>query len=220
MIVCNPLLNGISLKELKGIIFDCDGVLFDSKDVNKQFYNDVRSYFDLPPMSADQEDYVHIHSVLASFKHILPRGFEKELPAIKEKLDYSKFLPYMKMEDGLIELMEFLAGKPVRSGINTNRTTTMSLLLNTFGLENYFHPVVTAADVSRPKPHPESLFKILDYWSLRPHEVVFIGDSIVDQEAAAGAGVPFWSFKNEQLNGRMLIPDFWTLRSFLMHNLP
>ncbi len=219
MLVCSPFLNGLSLDNLKGIVFDCDGVLFDSRDVNIHFYNEVREYFELPPMSPRQEEFVHTHSVRDSFSHVLPEGYEAELPRIRDKLDYSKLLPYMRMEDGLLELMEFLVGTPVKRAINTNRTTTMNLLLTTFGLEKYFWPVVTAADVSRPKPHPESLFKILDQWSLTPKEVVFIGDSAVDQETAMGARVPFWAFKNESLQAQMLIPDFWTLKEFLTRNL-
>lgn len=220
MLICNPLLKGLNLENLKGIIFDCDGVLFDSRNVNIQFYNRIRSFFYLPPLSSEQEDFVHTHSVQDSFRHILPPGYEKEFPRIRKQLDYSKLLPYMQMEDGLPELMDFLSGKKVKTAINTNRTDTMNLLLTTFGLEKYFWPVVTAADVSRPKPHPESLFRILDQWSVMPHEVVFIGDSTVDQEAAMGASTPFWAFKNEGLQAQMLIPDFWTLRDFLKRNLP
>lgn len=219
MLICNPFLNSLDLKGLKGIIFDCDGVLFDSRDVNIKFYNEIRKFFDLPTMSPEQEEFVHTHSVQDSFRHILPPGYEAEFSRIRDQLDYSRLLPYMRMEEGLRELMEFLAGKPLKTAINTNRTTTMNLLLTTFGLEKYFWPVVTAADVSRPKPHPESLFKILDYWSVMPHEVVFIGDSVVDQETAMGAQTPFWAFKNECLHAQMLIPDFWALREFLMRNL-
>lgn len=219
MLVCNPFLKSLSLEGLKGIIFDCDGVLFDSRDINVRFYNQVRSFFDLPPMSRQQEEYAHTHSVKDSLAHILPEGYEARLEQVRDRLDYSRLLPSMRMEDGLVELMDFLILKDVRTAINTNRTNTMSLLLTTFGLERYFWPVITAADVSRPKPHPESLFKIMDQWSFMPHEVVFIGDSVVDQETALGAGVPFWAFKNENLQARMLIPDFWTLREFLMRNL-
>ncbi|RQD66776.1 MAG: HAD family hydrolase [Desulfonatronovibrio sp. MSAO_Bac4] len=207
------------MKKIKGIIFDCDGVLFDSKDVNIIFYNEVRAYFDLGPMSDEQIDFVHMHSVGESFRHILPAGFESELPKIRDRLNYAKLLPYMRMEDGLVQLLQFIAQRKLPMAINTNRTTTMNLLLSTFGLEQFFHPVVTADDVSRPKPHPESLFKILHYWSVLPEQVVFIGDSVVDEEAAMRADIPFWAYKNQELSSRMFIPSFWALREFLSRNL-
>ncbi|WP_035243995.1 HAD family hydrolase [Desulfonatronovibrio hydrogenovorans] len=219
MQLCNPFLKDPGLKEIKGIVFDCDGVLFDSKDVNIHFYNQVRSCFDLSPMSKEQEDFVHMHSVQESFNHILPLGYESELSKIKDKLDYSSLLPHMRMEEGLVELLELLSLRKIKTAINTNRTTTMDLLLATFGLDKYFWPVVTASDVSRPKPHPESLFKIMDIWSVSAREMVFIGDSIVDQETAQGADVQFWGYKNDGLQAKMLVPDFWILRDFLMRNL-
>jgi phosphoglycolate phosphatase-like HAD superfamily hydrolase len=54
---------------------------------------------------------------------------------------------------------------------------------------------------------------------MKREEVVFIGDSQVDQSTAEAAGVNFWSFANPYLRGRMYIPDFLTLREFLGNNL-
>ncbi len=219
MIVCNPLLNTSRLRNLKGVIFDCDGVLFDSREINVRFYNQVRAYFGLEPMNRDEEEFVHMHSVQNSLKHILPEKFQSRLGEIREKVDYAELIPFMRMEEGLHRVLEFLRQKRIMMAINTNRTTTMGLLLHTFDLDDYFWPVVTAAKVSRPKPHPESIFKILNLWSVQAGEVVFIGDSRVDQETAIASGVPFWAYKNEYLQGDMYIPDFLTLKEFLAGNI-
>ncbi len=219
MIICNPLLNTSRLRNLKGIIFDCDGVLFDSREVNVRFYNQVRAYFELEPMSEDEGEFVHMHSVQDSLKHILPEKFLSRLIEIREQVDYKELIPFMRMEEGLHRVLEFLRQKRIMMAINTNRTTTMGLLLQRFDLDDYFWPVVTAAKVSRPKPHPESIFKILDLWSVQRNEVAFIGDSRVDQETAMASGVPFWAYKNEYLHGEMYIPDFMTLKEFLAGNI-
>ncbi len=219
MFVCNPLLNSLDLSRLKTVIFDCDGVLFDSRDVNIRFYNRIKDYFGLDPMSREEEEYVHMHSVRDSLEYILPQQYHSRLPEVREHIKYSEMLPYMRMEDGVSHLLELLLQKRVRMAINTNRSTTMNLLLQRFGLQDYFWPVITAGHVSRPKPHPESLHKIMELCGLHPEETVFIGDSVVDQETALGAGVSFWGYKNEYLKGDMFIPDFWTLREFLARKL-
>jgi phosphoglycolate phosphatase-like HAD superfamily hydrolase len=95
----------------------------------------------------------------------------------------------------------------------------MEMVLDYFSLSGFFSPVVTAAHVSWSKPHPESLHLILRHWRMKREEVVFIGDSQVDQSTAEAAGVNFWSFANPYLRGRMYIPDFLTLREFLGNNL-
>ncbi len=218
MIVCNPL-SSMSLKGLQGVIFDCDGVLFDSREVNIHFYNRIRDYFGLGPMNSDQEEYVHMHSVMNSLRHILPPECLDRLDEVRRHVNYTELLPYMRMEEGVPDLLDLIRSKGLRIAVNTNRTTTMDLLLQMHGLADFFWPVMTAGQVSRAKPHPESMFRILEMWSVHPRNVAFIGDTVVDQSTAGSAGVPFWAYKNEYLDGEMLIPDFWTLREFIAGRL-
>ncbi|RQD74258.1 HAD family hydrolase [Desulfonatronospira sp. MSAO_Bac3] len=218
MIICNPL-SSMSLKGLEGIIFDCDGVLFDSRDVNIHFYNRIREYFGLGPLSDNEEEFVHMHSVMDSLRYILPPECLDRLDEVRRQINYNELLPYMRMEEGVPDLLDLLRCKGLRIAINTNRTTTMNLLLQMHGLADFFWPVMTAGQVNRPKPHPESMYRILEMWSTSPGKVAFIGDSVVDQSAAGGAGVPFWAYKNQYLDADMLIPDFWTLREFIAGRL-
>ena len=99
----------------------------------------------------------------------------------------------------------------VKTAISTNRTTTIERSLNFIGLAGYFDLVVSALDVARPKPHPESLNKILDHFQVRPDEAVYIGDSVVDAEAAQRAGIPLIAYKNPRTGSgpaRGIIPGF------------
>lgn len=38
--------------------------------------------------------------------------------------------------------------------------------------------------------------------------MAFLGDSSVDEDTAKNAGVSFWAFKNPELSGELLVPDF------------
>jgi len=219
LFICNFLLKKIEIAGLKGIIFDCDGVLFNSREVNIKYYNMIKDALGLPPMCKEEEEYVHMHSVDNSLKFIVPEKLRHKLPEIRQKINYKVLIPYMRPEEGLLPLLQFLRQKRIACSINTNRTTTMDLILEHFKLYPYFSPVITAAKVSHPKPNPEGIFKILRMWSYRPEQVVFIGDSEVDQETAHRAGVPFWGFKNIYLQADMYIPDFWTMRQYMMRNL-
>jgi len=69
-----------------------------------------------------------------------------------------------------------------------------------FNLQPYFELVVTALDVKHPKPHPESIGKILEAFHLEREEAVFIGDSEVDQQTARASGVRFVAYKNRELD--------------------
>ena len=59
------------------------------------------------------------------------------------------------------------------------------------GLTSAFGVVVGAEDVSELKPSPAGLLLALEGLGSLNHQTVYVGDSVVDAEAAARAGVPF-----------------------------
>ncbi|WP_027184910.1 HAD family hydrolase [Desulfovibrio inopinatus] len=219
MYVCNPLATPDFLKNLKGVIFDCDGVLFNSLDANRQYYNLVRQRLGFLPMTPDEEAYVHVHTVKESLAYILPADKLAEADEVRQDIDYREIVPYMHMEEGLLPVLNLLRAKNIKMAINTNRTNTMELLLTMFDLEGYFFPVITSIKVSRSKPNPEGVHRILEAWKLERDEVGYIGDSHIDQETAQAAGVMFWSFKNPELSAQMHIPGFISLKQCLQHAL-
>lgn len=197
------------MKNLKIVIFDCDGVLFDSREANRHYYNDLLARFNHPPMEEEEVDYVHIHNVTDSVKHIFrhyPNDIE-QVNAFRSRLDYRPYLRHMIMEPDLIEFLDFLRPR-YKTAISTNRTTTMKTVLKIHGLDRYFEKVVTALDVQHPKPHPEALLKILDYFQLVPDQAVYIGDSIIDSQHAASAGIKLIAFKNDSLPAEYNVNSF------------
>jgi phosphoglycolate phosphatase len=44
----------------KVIIYDCDGVLIDSRESNQAFYNHILDRFGLPPLTPAQLEAVHV----------------------------------------------------------------------------------------------------------------------------------------------------------------
>jgi phosphoglycolate phosphatase len=191
----------VKVKSPKIVVFDCDGVLFDSKDANRRYYNQLLEKFGHPAMGRDELEYVHTHSAEDSVRHIFQR-YASELSAAeayRSRLDYTPFLRFMNMSPGLVEFLSRIRESCV-TAISTNRTTTMPAVLEMSGLGPYFDMVVTALDVGNPKPHPEALLKILRQFGLRADEGIFIGDSEVDREHAAAVGMEFIAFGNSALS--------------------
>ena len=89
----------------------------------------------------------------------------------------------------------------------------MSLSLH--GLAQYFDLVVSALDVALSKPDPESLNKIIAHFQLRPEEAVYIGDSVVDAEAARRAGIPLIAYKNPELDADLHVKSFRVLQDWM-----
>lgn len=197
------------MAELKLVVFDCDGVMFDSKNANRVYYNQILQNFGHPPMSDDELEFVHMHHVMDSVRHIFrhyPEDYEKA-EKYRKSLDYTPYLKYMIMEPDLLEFLAFL--RPQRkTAISTNRTTTMPAVLDIFKLRDAFDKVVTAIDVERPKPHPEALEQILEYFGLQVDDAVYIGDSMVDRQHTAGIGMRMIAYKNPGLEAEYHVNSF------------
>jgi phosphoglycolate phosphatase len=182
------------------VAFDCDGVLFDTEQANRVYYSNILQHFGRPALTEEQFTYVHMHTIFDSLAYLFPD--EKTLAAahlFRNTMDYRKYLCYLTVEPHLVSLLQKL--KPnFKTAIATNRTDTMNRLLAAFDLEGYFDLIVTASDVERPKPHPDALLKISDHFDIPPDQVIYIGDSRLDELAARTAGMPLVAYRNPELS--------------------
>ena len=200
------------ISNIKAVVFDCDGVLFDTALANRKFYDEVLSHFDRPALTDEQFSQVHMMTVASAVAYLFAdiTDHTRVFHCLKQ-IGYHKFIPYMKMEEGLPDLLIDLAAHGCIRAVATNRTDTMHKVLKDYGLDDKFDMVVTAADVENPKPHPEQLEKIMARFSLQPDQVLFVGDSIYDQQAARAAGTFFAAFKKPGLEADLYA---WKMQDF------
>ncbi len=196
---------------LRGLVFDVDGVLFDSRNSNMEYYNLIRRAVLLPPLSKDEEDFCHMASVEEAFAAIIPEDLLAKAREAARQINYhEQILPLLTPEPGLLEALHWLRQWKIRMAVCTNRTNSVEKLLRWFGLEEFFSPLKTAGNCA-PKPSPQGLNEIVVEWGTTPNQIAFLGDSKVDELAAEAAGVPFMAFRNEALRARLHFPDFFTL---------
>lgn len=195
---------------LKLIIFDCDGVMFDSKFANREYYNQLLAHFNRSAMGTEEIEYVHIHNVMDSIRHIFRHYPEQDLTAVNSyriALDYTPFLHHMRIEPDLMEFLEITSPR-YKLAISTNRTNTMGPILQMFQIQDYFGKVMTAENARRPKPAPDALLEILDYFEYQAEEAIYIGDSIIDREHTENCGIRLIGFKNPSLPAEYHVTSF------------
>ena len=184
----------------KVVIYDCDGVILDSMESNYIFYNRIMEFLGRPEIYRDNcnaKRVLHTYS----FHNVMDYFFAGDLRRedalqFAKTIHYRDLMPYMKMEDGFVSALDQLKGH-TSLAICTNRATSMEMIIEDFGLSGYFEYVMTASQVTNPKPHPEPLLKVLKHFGVEPDEALFIGDGEVDMQAANSAGVPFISYKSD-----------------------
>lgn len=187
-------------RDIKAVIYDCDGVMFDSFEANLAFYMQVIEHFGKAPLDRADADTMRVLHTYCN-RDVLAYLFAgddylDEVRAFSATIDYRKLFPLMLMEEGLRETLDALHGR-VELAVCTNRASSMDMLLESFGLERYFSCVMTAGRVTNPKPDPEPLLKVLEQYGIAADEALFVGDSEVDRQAADAAGVPFVAYRGD-----------------------
>ena len=202
---------------LAGVIFDCDGVIVDSRESNTVFYNRVLEHFNLPPMTPEQEKFCFMATAMQALLHIVPPHLHKQISYVtSEVVNYHRdIMPMLRLQPGFVDFIDYLRDKQVRMSVHTNRRLEgIQTVLDIFGLPSYFDPVV-AADTAAPKPSPEGALRICATWQTPPETVLFVGDSEHDKETAQGAGVVFAAFNGGALRGQITATDYPGLREAL-----
>ncbi len=204
------------MSRIDGVIFDCDGVLFESRAANLAYYNRILEQFSYPLVTQEQRQRAHLCHTASSPVVLAELLDEATLgPALDyaATLDFREFIPFMQPEPHLREVLEELS-RSLPLAIATNRGGSLMPILSHFGLDKYFQTLVTSHDVARPKPAPDMLLLAVQRLGLKGDRCLFIGDSELDQQAAREAGVRFVAY-GDHVTGEQMVTNHLQLVDFL-----
>ena len=174
------------------VIFDADGVLFDSTLSNTAYYNAIFATIGEPPMSPEEEKA----GVYLSAPQVFELRAGKDLMRIERMRALARTLdatPFFQMMIPALKLHPFLTDlkRRYRLGLATNRSATIPALIDHLGLEGIFDAVASARDKVRPKPAPDIVELCVQRAGTLPEHAVYVGDSATDQIAAQAAGTHY-----------------------------
>ncbi len=203
------------MENIRAVAFDCDGVMFDTEDANRAYYNQILFYMNKPGLTSEQFSFAYMHTADEAILNLFPDKTEAEKAnAYRKSMPYLPFLEKMAIEPYLKPLLQRL--RPLyRTAIATNRTNTIKPVLEAHGLVDYFDLVVSAWDAARPKPYPDPLIKILEHFQIEPCQLIYIGDSELDQAAAESAGVTLIAYNNPSLKSAFHISSLKEIEDIL-----
>lgn len=183
------------MKRYKAIIFDFDMTLADTARVIVDLLNDTARHFGYPPMS------------FARTLPIVGNTHEIMLGHVTGETDPDRILEMRTHYRGLCRSempgrTEFFPDVPACLAAIADKGVPMGLLslklrdvlmasLVKYDLARYFQTVVGCEQAPRPKPDPSGLIAVLEDMGVEPAEALYVGDSLVDQQAARGAGTDF-----------------------------
>jgi phosphoglycolate phosphatase len=174
------------------VIFDADGVLFESDEANIAYYNAVFERIGEPPLTPEEERACVFLAAVQVFE-MRTRGDGERVRRMQEigaSLDFRPFFdrlrPPFELRPFLLELKQ-----RYRLALATNRSATVPALIDYLNLAGIFDAVASALDKVPPKPAPDILRLCLERAKVAANRAVYVGDSNIDVEAAEAAGTHF-----------------------------
>lgn len=181
------------MKKVESVIFDMDGVLFDTESIYLKVWKNVFRKYGYK-MTKDIYSQV-IATGRENVKKVFLREFGAELPiekmyrekdvALKEEIEKQVYI-----KEGAVEILTYLKNKNYKVALATSSDRErMNKQLEKASIREYFDEIVCRDEVENTKPNPEIYLKVADKLNVKPKNCLVIEDSLAGVEAAYKANM-------------------------------
>jgi HAD superfamily hydrolase (TIGR01509 family) len=182
--------------KFKAVLFDLDGTLIEFKfDVKGSRIAMIdwlaKNGFDTDGLweMKTQEIMLNVKSQCNRQQNSDYSAVHARLSSILDEYEYKAFA-VARPHPGSLKLLKELKSDQIRCGLVTNSGgKPVKTLLNEFGFLPYLACVITRDEVENLKPDPEGVLRAMREMSLSQNDTVYVGDSILDIQAAKEAGI-------------------------------
>ena len=201
---------------LQGVIFDIDGTLVDSNDAHAQSWVDTfaEAGYDVPfeavrPLIGMGADKLLPQTI--GIRHDSEEG--KKLVKRRSEVFRKEYLRGLRPLEGSRDLVLRIRSEGLKPIVATSaKDEELKSLLEAAEVADLMEEKATASDAKRSKPDPDIVEAAIEESELDPPNLVMIGDTPYDIEAASKAKVRTIAFRSggwtdEELKGAVEIYD-------------
>ncbi len=178
---------------IKLCVFDLDGTLVDTISDLTIALNHALEEYDCPTLTEAQTALIVGHSVKYMAENAIPKGRESLAPrVITSVMDYyaKHCCDCSKPYEGVVRVVSRLQEAGIKTAVVTNKPHAQAIkVIDTLFPRDSFSLVVGRMERFTIKPSPEALAFAMDYFSVKPEETLYVGDSDVDVAFAGNANV-------------------------------
>jgi phosphoglycolate phosphatase len=190
----------------RAVLFDLDGTLVDSHADLAHAVNAALVAVGLPRRSIEEiTGFIGEGSRRLIEKAVAPHPERfAEAHAAWEQAYAAGLLERTRLYPGMRELVTRLdARDPGKLAVHTNKPGKYARpILEGLGISTLFAQVLGGGDGSANKPSTEGVRRLLAELGADADEAVYVGDSAIDAQTAAAAGLPFigvaWGYGGEE----------------------
>ena len=177
----------------KAFLFDLNGTMIDDMPYHIQawyhIFNSLGANITMERMK--EECYGKNHEVI---ERILPGRFtyeEKDAMSLAKEREYQKaFLPHLKLLPGLDDFLRNANVAKIKMAIGSAAIMfNIDFVLDNLHIRHYFQALVSADDVKKSKPDPETYLKCAEALKIDPANCIVFEDAPKGVESALNAGM-------------------------------
>ncbi|MDD3038985.1 HAD family hydrolase [Bacteroides sp.] len=189
----------------KLVIFDLDGTLLNTIADLAHSTNYALNKLGYPIHEIDQYNFMVGNGINKLFERALPEGEKSEENVLRVRKEFIPYYDAHNADDscpypGIPELLSDAQSRGIQLAVASNKyqSATQKLITHYFsGI--HFTAVFGQREGIKVKPDPTIVFDILKLADIRKEDVLYVGDSGVDMQTAANAGVTAcgvtWGFR-------------------------
>jgi len=201
---------------LRGVILDVDGTLVDSNDAHASAWVDAFEEFGYTT------DFEKVRRCIGmGSDKLIPEiiGIDKDDPKVKTiskrrtEIFKHRYLPSLKPFDRVRQMVEKMQQSGLKVVVASSaKKDELKPLLEVAGITDLIEEKTSSDDAKNSKPDPDIVIAAVKESGFKPHELVMLGDTPYDIEAARKAGVPVIAVRcggwyDYELKGALAIYD-------------
>ena len=174
----------------KYIIWDFDGTLVCTNDIIIESWQATFRHYLGRELPVREIEATFGETLKHTIKEKIPGADPDEVTAYYRDYQYANCEGRVYVFEGVRELLDELKSGGFRLGVATSRTAkSLKKYLKDLDLEGYMDVLVCMEDVTKHKPDPESVCRVLEGFGTGPEEAIMRGDTKYDIVCANNAGV-------------------------------
>ncbi len=176
----------------EALIFDLDGTLSNSIPAHIQSWHKTCKKFNCTYDESITFQLTGAPTIRFAERIIEQNNLEgvepEELAKTKQKAFWEN-IELIEAHKAVVDLVYRYHGKiPMAVGTGASRESAM-LQLEKLGLTKYFDAIVTASDVTKHKPEPQTFLRCAELINVEPSKCHVLEDGVLGMEAAVAAGM-------------------------------
>lgn len=176
----------------KGLIFDMDGTVIDTMPSHKKAWDMVGEQMGYPldGQIMYQLGGAPVRTIAQAMmkKANMPAALLDEVISLKREYGVKLIMQHSSLLPAAQVVKTFVGKKPLALGTGSHRKMT-DILLDKFRLHAYFNAVVTAEDVQKHKPAPDTFLRCAELIAVKPADCLVFEDADLGVLAGLAAGM-------------------------------